>query len=206
MAVKIRLQRKGRKKAAFYYIVVADSRSPRDGRFIERLGAYNPLPLIPEIELDADKAIRWLNDGAVPTKTVKDILSKEGVLYKKHLQRGVKMNVISQEEADKKYAEFLEKRSEKISEKIQKINASLDKKAKSILEKEAKISEMRARKLMDKKAAEIRGKHVDSEEAEAEMPETAEATDTQGEEAIIAEESSSDVQLDGEVEETPAEE
>jgi len=95
MAVKIRLQRKGKKKAPFYYIVVADSRSPRDGRFIERIGSYNPVPKEFQVDLDGDKALYWLNQGAIPTKTVRDILSKQGILYRKHLLRGVKLGLFS---------------------------------------------------------------------------------------------------------------
>ena len=89
MAVKLRLQRKGRKKAPFYHIVVADSRSPRDGRFIEKLGTYNPLTVPATIELNRDKAFEWLMKGAQPTDTVNAILRFKGVLLKKHLQLGV---------------------------------------------------------------------------------------------------------------------
>ena len=82
--VKIRLQRQGKKKAPFYHIVVADSRSPRDGRFIELLGTYNPLKESPEIKIDEEKTINWLNNGAIPTDTVKNILSKNGIMTKFH--------------------------------------------------------------------------------------------------------------------------
>ncbi len=84
MAVKIRLKRMGAKKSPFYRIVVADSRSPRDGRFIELLGTYNPLKESPEIKIDEEKTINWLNNGAIPTDTVKNILSKNGIMTKFH--------------------------------------------------------------------------------------------------------------------------
>lgn len=90
MAVKIRLQRKGRKKAPFYHIVIADSRSPRDGRFIEKIGIYNPITKPATIDLDRDKAFEWLMKGAEPTDTINAILRYKGVLYRKHLARGVK--------------------------------------------------------------------------------------------------------------------
>ena len=89
MAVKIRLQRKGRRKRPFYHIVVADARAPRDGRFIEKLGTYNPMTSPATIDLDRDAAFEWLMKGAQPTDTARAILRFKGVLYKKHLDRGV---------------------------------------------------------------------------------------------------------------------
>ena len=109
MAVKIRLHRQGRKKTAYYFIVVADSRSPRDGRFIERIGSYNPMPKIHQIDVDVDKALDWLSKGAIPTKTVRSIFSQQGVLYKKHLLRGVKLGILSLEDAETKFAEYLQR-------------------------------------------------------------------------------------------------
>ncbi|MBK6623318.1 MAG: 30S ribosomal protein S16 [Saprospirales bacterium] len=89
MAVKIRLQRKGRKKTPFYHIVIADARAPRDGRFIEKLGTYNPMTKPATIEIDRDKAYDWLVKGAQPSDTVRAILRFKGVLFRKHLMRGV---------------------------------------------------------------------------------------------------------------------
>ncbi|MEO1714380.1 MAG: 30S ribosomal protein S16, partial [Bacteroidota bacterium] len=100
MPVKIRLQRRGRKKAPFYHIVVADSRAPRDGKFIEKVGTYNPLTKPATIDLDRDLAFDWLMKGAQPTDTVRAILRFKGVLYKKHLYRGVKKGALTQEEAE----------------------------------------------------------------------------------------------------------
>jgi small subunit ribosomal protein S16 len=99
MAVKLRLQRKGRKKAPFYHIVVADARSPRDGRFIEKIGTYNPLTVPATIELNNDRAYEWLSQGAQPTDTVRAILRFKGVLYQKHLMRGVKKGALTEDQA-----------------------------------------------------------------------------------------------------------
>ena len=109
MAVKIRLTRRGRKNNPIYNIVVADARAPRDGRFIKKVGSYNPHPIKHEVTLDEANVIKYLLDGAQPTPTVKDILSKSGVLMKKHLYMGVKKGAFTQEEADKKYDEWLKK-------------------------------------------------------------------------------------------------
>lgn len=110
MAVKIRLQRKGRKQAPFYHIVIADARAPRDGRFIEKIGTYNPLTVPATIEINQDRAFHWLSVGAQPTDTVNGILRYKGVLYRKHLQTGVAKGAFTQEEADKRLAAWIEKK------------------------------------------------------------------------------------------------
>jgi small subunit ribosomal protein S16 len=117
MATKIRLQRHGRKKRAFYHIVVADSRAPRDGRFIEKIGTYNPITNPATIELDVNKATQWLLNGAEPTDTARAILSYKGAAYKKHLQVGVNKGAISQEEADKKFATWMAENDAKVAAK-----------------------------------------------------------------------------------------
>jgi small subunit ribosomal protein S16 len=96
MAVKMRLQRHGSKKRPFYFIVVADARAPRDGKFIQKVGTYNPLTVPATIQLDRQKALEWLNKGAQPTDTVRRILSFKGVLYLKHLLRGVKLGLFDE--------------------------------------------------------------------------------------------------------------
>ena len=115
MPVKIRLQRKGRRKRPFYHIVIADARSPRDGRFIERIGSYNPMTKPATIELDREKAFDWLMKGAQPTDTVRAILRFKGVLYKKHLMRGVKKGALTAEEAEAKYNAWIEEKESKIA-------------------------------------------------------------------------------------------
>ena len=121
MAVKIRLARRGRAKRPFYHIVVADARAPRDGRFIEKIGVYNPLTAPATIEVDRDKAFDWLMKGAIPTETVKSILRFKGVLYKKHLQKGVKKGALTQEQADKKYQDFIMQKDAKIQKRFDKV-------------------------------------------------------------------------------------
>ncbi len=118
MAVKIRLQRKGRKKRPFYHIVVADARAPRDGRFIEKLGIYNPMTSPATIDLDRDKAFDWLMKGAQPTETARAILRFKGVLYRKHLMRGVSKGALTQEEADLKYQEWIAAKEAKIQARV----------------------------------------------------------------------------------------
>jgi len=120
MAVKMRLQRKGRKKRPFYHIVVADARAPRDGRFIEKLGVYNPMTSPATIDLDRDRAFDWLQKGAQPTDTVRAILRFKGVLYKKHLMRGVKKGALTVEEAEAKYKEWIDEKEQKIATRIEK--------------------------------------------------------------------------------------
>ncbi len=120
MPVKIRLQRKGRKKRPFYHIVIADSRAPRDGRFIERIGSYNPMTKPATIEIDREKAYEWLMKGAQPTDTVRAILRFKGVLYKKHLMRGVKKGALTAEEAEAKYTAWIEDKEAKIAARFTK--------------------------------------------------------------------------------------
>lgn len=120
MAVKIRLQRKGKKRKPFYHIVIADSRSPRDGRFIEQIGSYNPLTVPATIELDREKAYDWITKGAQPTETVRAILRFKGIGYKKHLQRGVKKGAITQEQADTMYAAWIEAKEVKVAKRREK--------------------------------------------------------------------------------------
>jgi small subunit ribosomal protein S16 len=133
MPVKMRLQRKGRSKAPFYHIVVADGRSPRDGRFIEKLGTYNPLTVPATIELNRDAAFKWIMNGAQPTDTVRAILRYKGVFYQKHLHVGVLKGAISAEAAEQKLNEWLEakqqsidKNKEQVAEKQRKFMAAVD--------------------------------------------------------------------------------
>lgn len=120
MAVKIRLQRKGKKKQPFYHIVIVDSRSPRDGRFIEKIGTYNPLPKPAAIHIDRDKAFEWLGKGAQPTNTVRAILRYKGVFYRKHLMKGVQKGAFNEEVAMQRYEEWIEKKEGKIAAHAEK--------------------------------------------------------------------------------------
>jgi small subunit ribosomal protein S16 len=152
MAVKIRLARKGRKKKAFYHIVVADSRSPRDGRYIEKIGSYNPITNPATIELDFDKALGWLQNGALPTDTCRAILSYKGVLIKKHLLEGVKKGAFDDAEATKRFEEWMKQSEAKIEAKKSGLEKSLDDQAGSKLDNEKRINEARIAKLAKKKA------------------------------------------------------
>ena len=119
MPVKIRLQRRGRKKKPFYHIVAADARAPRDGKFIEKLGIYNPLTKPATIDLDRERAYYWLTVGAQPTETARSILRFKGVLYRKHLNEGVKKGALSQEDADTKYNEWIAAKDAKVAARFE---------------------------------------------------------------------------------------
>ena len=118
MSVKIRLARRGRKKQAIYDVVVADARAPRDGRFIEKLGVYNPNTDPATIDINEESAFNWVMDGAQPTDTARGILSYKGIMLKKHLQVGVNKGAITQEEADKRFAAWIADKEGKIQGKV----------------------------------------------------------------------------------------
>jgi len=118
MSVKIRLARRGRRKNPYYHIVVADARAPRDGRFIENLGSYNPMTTPATIQLDIDKTYEWLQNGAQPTHTARAILRFKGVMYKKHLQRGVAKGALTQEAADQMLKDWISAKEAKVAERV----------------------------------------------------------------------------------------
>ena len=117
MPVKIRLQRKGRRKRPFYHIVIADARAPRDGKFIEKIGTYNPMTVPATIDLDRTAAYDWLMKGAQPTDTVRAILRFKGVMYRKHLMRGVEKGALTQEQADQKFQEWIDSKEGTVAER-----------------------------------------------------------------------------------------
>ena len=175
MAVKIRLQRHGKKNFAFFHIVVADSRSPRDGRFIEQLGSYNPNTNPATIVLNTERALAWLKVGAEPTLTARRILSYEGVLLRNHLDGGVAKGALTQEQADKKYVDWKAQRDAKIAAKKQGLTKEAAAKAKAAVEAEAKVNQERAEAIAKKKAeAEAAAAAKAAEEAAAAAAETAE--------------------------------
>ncbi|PID90267.1 MAG: 30S ribosomal protein S16 [Bacteroidetes bacterium] len=167
MAVKIRLSRHGRKNRPFYHIVVADSRSPRDGRFIERIGSYNPMTNPATIDLDGDKALDWLYKGAQPTLTVRNILSYKGVYLKKHLMQGVKKGAFDEAEAERRFAAWLEEKQAKIDAKVKGLSASKEEQERTRLEAEAKVSAARAEALAKKQAEELAAKAAAEAPADA---------------------------------------
>ena len=175
MAVKIRLQRHGKKNFAFFHIVVADSRSPRDGRFIEQIGSYNPNTNPATIVLDADKALAWLKVGAEPTLTARRILSYEGVLLRNHLDGGVAKGALTQEQADAKWNAWKAAQDAKVEAKKTGIkNAAIEAKKVAKAE-EAKVNAARAEAIA-KKAAELAAKQAEAE-AEAEAAPAEEAVE-----------------------------
>ena len=137
MAVKIRLSRHGKKNYAYFHIVVADARAPRDGRLIEQIGLYNPNTNPATIVLDGDKALDWLNKGAQPTTTARRILSYEGVLLKKHLQGGVAKGAFSEEEAERRFAAWKNQKESKVASKKQNIANATAEAAKAAAEEAA---------------------------------------------------------------------
>ncbi|MDR2205028.1 MAG: 30S ribosomal protein S16 [Flavobacteriaceae bacterium] len=143
MSVKIRLQRHGKKGKPFFHIVVADSRAKRDGKFIEKLGIYNPVTNPATIELNVDSAVKWLNNGAQPSDTARAILSYKGALYKKHLQGGVAKGAFDEAEAEKRFNEWLETKESKIQGKTEGLAQSKAKAKKAALEAESKVKEAR---------------------------------------------------------------
>src|SRR5690606_10160525 len=143
MATKIRLQRHGRKGKPFFHIVVADSRAKRDGRFIEKIGTYNPITNPATIELDIDRAVYWLQVGAEPTNTARNILSYKGALMKKHLLGGVAKGAFSAEEAEKRFQAWLEERAQAVQAKKDGLAKSKEEAKAAALEAEKNKSEAR---------------------------------------------------------------
>ncbi len=150
MATKIRLQRHGKKGKPFYHIVVADARAPRDGRFIERLGSYNPNTNPATIEINFDKTLDWVNTGAEPTDTCRAILAYKGVMYKKHLQGGVQKGALTTEQADEKFAAWTEQKENKISGKKTTLGSTKDETRKAALAAETKKNADRAAAIVAK--------------------------------------------------------
>jgi small subunit ribosomal protein S16 len=168
MPVKIRLTRQGKKRFAFYHIVAADSRAPRDGKYIERLGSYNPNTHPATVELDFDKALTWLNNGAQPTETCRNILSHEGVLLKKHLLGGVTKGAFSEDEAENRFEKWKNEKQSKTETIINEATKRKNELARKHRETEAKAKEANAKKVAAKMAA------AEPKAAEVAEPEAAE--------------------------------
>lgn len=199
MSVKIRLARKGRKRKAYYHIVVADSRSPRDGRYIERIGNYNPRTNPATIELDFDKALGWLQNGALPTETCRAILSYKGVLMKKHLLEGVKKGAFDDAEATRRFETWMKQNEEKIESKKSNLEKSKDDDVSKRLLAEKKVNDARAARLAKKLADQAAREAADSAPEKPVAVEEA-AADAVAE-APAVEEASAEASADG----TPAE-
>ena len=183
MPAKIRLQRHGKKGQPFYHIVVADSRSPRDGKFIEKLGTYNPLTEPAQINIKFDRALYWYSVGAQPSDTARSLLSKTGVMMKYHLMRGVQKGAMTEEQAEIKFQNWMKEKEAKAANivKANEEKARGEKKTRSVAEKQ--VNEARAAELAKKRIAEMEAKKA----AEAEAAAQAAAEEAPAEEAPAAE-------------------
>lgn len=181
MPVKIRLSRKGRRGRPYYHIVVADSRAPRDGKFIEKIGVYNPLTNPSTIELDFDKALSWLQKGAQPTDTCRALLSSEGVLLKKHLLEGVKKGAFDAEEAERRFNAWKDEKVRKLEEKKTHAQKAQEEEARKRQEAEAKIRELRAQEIAKKNAEKAKAESA-SAESEGSTESTASESESSSEE------------------------
>jgi small subunit ribosomal protein S16 len=176
MPVKIRLSKKGRKKLPYYHIVVADSRAPRDGKFVERIGLYNPQTNPATIELNFDRALDWLQKGAQPTDTCRAILSEQGVMMKKHLLEGAKKGAFSLEEAESRYQKWYNEKETRLKAQVDKISKGKTDEIRKRLEAETKVKEAKAQVLAKKLKTQ-------AEEATEEAAAKAAAVETEASEA-----------------------
>jgi small subunit ribosomal protein S16 len=182
MPTTIRLQRHGKKGRPFYQIVIADGRAPRDGRFIERIGTYNPVSTPAEITLDFDKALYWLQTGAQPTDTVRTLLSFKGVLYKNHLLKGVKKGALSLDEAELKFKEWMETKQQKFINTLKEAENKKRSEFKKLLEEETRIKEERAAELAKRHAAEIEAEVKAKQEKQAQAEQSKQAEESKQDE------------------------
>jgi small subunit ribosomal protein S16 len=155
MPTKIRLQRYGKKGMPFYHIVIADGRAPRDGKFIENIGTYNPITKPAEININIEKSIEWLRNGAQPTDTVRAILSYKGVMFKYHLLKGVRKGVLTEEQAEAKFQAWVADKESKISNKKKEVELTVKEKQKKRIEDEAKVKDAKAAAIAKKLAKEL---------------------------------------------------
>jgi len=172
MPTKIRLQRFGKKAAPFYHIVVADSRAPRDGKFIENIGIYNPLTIPATIDINFERALYWVKTGATPTDTARAILSYKGVLMRHHLNMGVAKGAMTQEQADAKFEKWLSEKQSKIEKKAANFKqAGIDEK-KNRVAAERKVKEAREKAIAEKRQAEMKAKAEEEVNTEENIEET----------------------------------
>jgi small subunit ribosomal protein S16 len=165
MATKIRLARHGKKAKPFYHIVVADSRAPRDGKFIEKVGTYNPITKPATVDINFDRVLYWLQNGALPTETAGSILRKEGVLYMKHLLTGVRKGSFDMAACEEKFNAWKEKNAKEIATELSKQTSTKEADAKKRLEAEVKANKSRLEKIAKK--SEVANQEAQAEAAEA---------------------------------------
>jgi small subunit ribosomal protein S16 len=208
MSVKIRLQRHGKKGKPFYWVVAADARSKRDGKYLEKIGTYNPNTNPATIELNLDSAVQWLHNGAQPTDTARAILSYKGALLKHHLDGGIRKGALTQEQADAKLAAWLEAKAGKVDAKkdgLSKVQA--DAKAKALkAEKEVNAKRMAVAAEAEVAAQEAEQEEVVVEESAEEVVAEVAVEETPAAEEVVAEEApaAEEVVAEVAVEETPA--
>jgi len=213
MATRIRLARHGRKKQAFYHIVVADQRAPRNGRFIEKLGVYNPNTNPATIELDFDGAVNWLLKGAQPSDTVRALLSYKGVMMKKHLMAGVAKGAFNEEEAEKRFTAWMEAKENEVADKKTGLEAAAIAEVKAALAAEKAKNDARAEAIALKSSAvteESTQEEIATEDGAAETPVTEEvvaetpvAEEVATEEVVAETPAAEEVATEEVVEETP---
>ncbi|NMH28516.1 30S ribosomal protein S16 [Flavobacterium silvaticum] len=191
MPVKIRLQRHGKKGKPFYWVVAADSRSKRDGKYLEKIGTYNPNTNPATIDLNLDKAVEWLHNGAQPTDTARAILSYKGALLKHHLDGGVRKGALTQEAADAKLEKWLDEKSGKVTAKKDTLSSAKDKAKADALAAEKKVNDARI---------------AAAKQAEADLIAAAEAENAETEEVVeaIINEDEAEAPVAEATEETPA--
>jgi small subunit ribosomal protein S16 len=197
MSVKIRLQRHGKKQKPFYWIVAADARSKRDGKFLEKLGTYNPNTNPATIELNLDQAVQWLHNGAQPTDTARAILSYKGALMKHHLDGGVRKGALTQEQADAKLAKWLEDKAGKVTAKKEGLTKAQEAEKAKALKAEKVANDKRAAAAVE--AAKVEEEVAVEETVAEETPEVVAEVAVEETTEVVAEEAPA-------VEETPAEE
>ena len=186
MPAKIRLQRHGKKGQPFYHIVIADSRSPRDGKFIEKIGTYNPVTDPAQINIKFDRALHWYSVGAVPTDTVRSLLSKTGVMMKYHLLRGVQKGAMTEEQAEVKFQNWMKEKEAKAANAVKAKEEKARGEKKARLEAEEAVNEARAAEIAKRKRAEIEARKAEEAAAQAEeapAEEVAEETPAENTEA-----------------------
>lgn len=194
MPVRIRLQRHGKKGKPFYWIVAADSRAKRDGKFLEKLGIYNPNTDPAKVELDVDRSVQWMQNGAEPTNTARHLLSSKGAMLKLHLVKGVAKGALTEEQVEERFQAWLSEKEKSNQSKVDEINKASDEQRAKALEAEKEVSEKRAAEIAAANAPEP----VEEEAAEEEAAVEASSAEEPAVEEAPAEEASA--------EETPTEE
>ncbi|MEG1910556.1 MAG: 30S ribosomal protein S16 [Bacteroidales bacterium] len=175
MPVRIRLQRHGKKGSPFFQIVVADGRAPRDGKFIEKIGTYNPMKNPAEIKLDIDKSVQWMRNGAQPSDTVRSLLSRQGAMLKHHLLKGVDKGALTAEQAEVKFQAWVVDKEARLQKVSQAKDAKQVESLKARLEAESKVKEAKASAIAAKKSEALQAvKAAEAKAAEAETPTTEE--------------------------------